>query len=207
MVFGHTTTIRHWIPRVGWSIFTIVWSVETLFPDDIVDTTASHIFDCIFRDLITKCWTHWNHKVDGQTSPMVATVSRTVTTKGCDAKQVGDFFLKGCRLRLKTSILRLSYSKSCIVRSRWSWICSWRSLALLCLISRSCCWCCFFCCTWSCCISRCFSCWSSCYWGFCWSCCCRFFGSWSRCLWSFFNWTSCFCYWCFRWSRFLSLIS
>ena len=32
------------IPRVGWSIFTIIWSVETLFPDDVVDTTAGHIF-------------------------------------------------------------------------------------------------------------------------------------------------------------------
>ena len=46
---GHSGFRSHYhdpalIPRVGWSIFTIIMSVETLFPDDIVDTTAKPYF-------------------------------------------------------------------------------------------------------------------------------------------------------------------
>ena len=55
VVFCNASTIWHWIPSVGWSVFAIKWCVETLFPDDVADPTASHILDGLICNLITEC--------------------------------------------------------------------------------------------------------------------------------------------------------
>ena len=48
-----STTVWHQVPGIRWPIVTIVVSVETLFPDNVVDVIAFHIGSGIVGNLVT----------------------------------------------------------------------------------------------------------------------------------------------------------
>ena len=48
-----STTVWHQVPSIRWPIVTIVVSVETLFPDDIVDVIAFHVGGGVVGNLVT----------------------------------------------------------------------------------------------------------------------------------------------------------
>ena len=48
-----STTVWHQVPSIRWPIVTIVVSVETLFPDNVVDVIAFHIGSGIVSNLVT----------------------------------------------------------------------------------------------------------------------------------------------------------
>ena len=88
-----STTVWHQVPGIRWPIVTIVVSVETLFPDNVVDVIAFHVGRSVVGNLVAQLGIVVDHEVNGQALTMVIVRARTVEAEVGNTKLVRYFFL------------------------------------------------------------------------------------------------------------------
>ena len=60
-----STTVWHQVPGVRWPIVTIVVSVETLFPDNVVDVIAFHVGSGVIGNLVAQLGIVVDYEING----------------------------------------------------------------------------------------------------------------------------------------------
>ena len=88
-----STTVWHQVPGIRWPIVTIVVSVETLFPDNVVNIVAFHVGSGVVGNLVTQLGIVVDHEVNGQALTMVIVRAWTVEAEVGNTKLVRYFFL------------------------------------------------------------------------------------------------------------------